>query len=195
MNSALRTRRLAAWGGVIALALAPVQPTPEQSPTPLGRLLGPIGSLAATVQWVRVDAALDAGRSQRAYALAELALALDPAAAGGWLHLARHLAYQRGSAEVEANAERRTQWVRRALGVLERGEGRVRHPHLLRFERGLCLLHVGLSDGAVPWPGGAEAALEEAARAMEEAAAMNRAAQGPEAGFSMESPRAFGTDE
>ena len=75
MNSALRTRRLAAWGGVIALALAPVQSTPEQSPTPLGRLLGPIGTLAATVQWVRVDATLDAGRPQRAYALA---VARDP---------------------------------------------------------------------------------------------------------------------
>jgi hypothetical protein len=195
LNSALRTRRLAAWGGVIALALAPVQSTPEQSPTPLGRLLGPIGTLAATVQWVRVDAALDAGRPQRAYALAELALALDPAAAGGWLHLARHLAYQRGSAEVEAIAERRTQWVRRALGVLARGEGRARHPHLLRFERGLLLLHVGLSDGAVPWPGGVEAALEEAAQAMEEAAAMHRAARGQEAGFSLETPRAPGQDE
>ena len=147
------------------------------------------------MQWVRVDAALDAGRPQRAYALAELALALDPAAAGGWLHLARHLAYQRGSAEVEAIAERRTQWVRRALGVLARGEGRARHPHLLRFERGLLLLHVGLSDGAVPWPGGVEAALEEAAQAMEEAAAMHRAARGQEAGFSLETPRAPGQDE
>ncbi|MDP6539250.1 MAG: tetratricopeptide repeat protein [Planctomycetota bacterium] len=166
-------RRWVALGVACALVMAPLAPGREVPPTPLGRLLGPIGSLAATVQWVRVDAELDAGRPQRAYALAERALALAPADEGGWLHLARHLAYQRGSPEVEPLPARRTQWVNKALAVLARGEAGVDQPHLLRFERGLLLLHVGLSDGAVPWPGGTDAALEQAAAAMEEAARLH----------------------
>jgi hypothetical protein len=187
--------RWAGWGGALALALLPATTGHERPSTTLGRLLGPIGSLAATVQWVRVDAALDAGRPERAYALAELALALDPQTTGGWLHLARHFAYQRGSPEVEADADRRTQWVRRGLAVLARGEERAREPHLLRFERGLLLVHVGLSDGAVPWPGGPEAALEEAARAMEEAAFLHGGTREPGTGFWVESPPKNDADE
>lgn len=139
---------------------------------PLGRLAGPFASLAASVQWLRVERDLSAGRFARGYARAETALALDPRAAAGWSFLAHHLAFQRARPEIEADPDARRAFVRGALELLGRGERRSADPARLAFEAGLVLLHAAAYDEVEDWPGGAAGALREAAEHFERAAAL-----------------------
>jgi len=163
------------WGGWIGVAalLYPWGAMPREGPTPsiAERLVGPIASLAASVQWVRFDMALDTGRPERAYALAESALGLAPRAAPGWLTLGRHLITVRGSAQDEPDPERRARWMRAGLDTFERGEGVAIDAGELAFARGLYLagLIAGIPAEELSWPGGAEAALDEAELAFERA--------------------------
>ena len=163
----------AGWAAVLALVAAPLAMPRERRDEPsslAARLFGPIGALAASVQWVRFEAALDAGLPELAYSRAALALRLDPHATGGWTYLAAHLALERGSAEVEPDPERRAGWFRAALALLERGERSARDPAALALQRGLYLAAIADSEGALPWPGGETAARREAAAAFGHAA-------------------------
>jgi hypothetical protein len=147
--------RWARWLGWALICLMLVLlPQRATSTTFAARLLGPIASLTAGWQWVRVRQALEEGRPGLAYSRAELALELDPSSTGAWSFLASHYAHDRASPDAEPNAALRTSWVRAALTLLERGEASAREPAELALHRGLLLVHVGDFDGAIPWPGG-----------------------------------------
>jgi len=149
------------WGG------QPQDPR-AQAPRPLvARLLGPVASLAASVQWVRFDTAVQEGHFESAYAIAERALTLDSRAPQGWMHLASHLAYFRASAENEPDPERRRHWITAALDLLSRSEQQTSEPAELAFMRGLVLYTVSESDTeqGLGWPGGSSAALAAAIQA------------------------------
>lgn len=136
-----RARKLALGVLALALSLTGLWREPPQS---AGRFLGPVASLAASVEWVRMQLALDAGRTDLAYERAEHALALDPGATDGWSFFAAHLVFDRGSRAAELDPARRWAWVRRGLDLLERGERTAREPARLVLYRGA--VHVSLAE-------------------------------------------------
>jgi len=139
------------------------------------RLLGPISSAAAGVQWVRVRSAMHDGRTDLALARSRLALELDPGATSGWLLVAGHLAFDRASAEREPNPERRLAWVRAALETAARGERSARDPGRLALWQGLVLGKLAQEEEPVPWPGGVSALWLDAADHFERAALLGSA--------------------
>lgn len=150
---------LAASAAAVTLRTA----TPAESGGSLPhRLLGPVSSLAAGWQWVRVRMALDAGRRDLAYSRAELALELDPTATDAWAWLASNMAFDRASPYREPSPELRTRWTELALDFLRRGEASARRPADLALQAGLILVRLGEAEGAIPWPGGTAAAWREA---------------------------------
>jgi len=158
------------------LALSPELGTPASAPPPrragLASLLGPAAGLAASVQWIRVHAALDEGRPALALARAQLALELDPGATHGWLSLARHQGLYLASVTREPDPERRARWLEAALQGLERGEELARQPAQLALTRGLLLVeHASREAGEqTPWPGGRETLLAAAVEAFSRSA-------------------------
>jgi len=125
--------------------------------------LGPVAGLAASAEWVRFDWYVREGRYERAYAVAERALALDPRATQGWTHLASHLVFGRASLESEPDPTVRLRWIQAGLALLVRGEGQAGVPADLAYMRGLILSWVtdleGLGPPVAPgWPGGKDAA-------------------------------------
>ncbi len=159
-------RALVSWGGwvgVAALLFPWGAVSREPTPSIAERLVGPIASFAASVQWVRFDVALAAGRPERAYALAESALGLAPRSAQGWLTLGRHL-ITRGSPQDEPDPERRARWLRAGLDTFERGEGVAIDADELAFARGVYLagLIAETPEEELSWPGGTEGVLDEA---------------------------------
>ena len=163
--------RALGWGAC-ALLLLTCFLRPRESPRPgsfPARVLGPIASLAASWQWVRVRLALQDDRPEVAYSRAELAFELDPGATSAWSYLASHLAHDRASAERERNPARSASWVRAALDLLERGERAAREPAELAVHRGLILAQIGDLGPAVRWPGGPTGAWREAQEAFERA--------------------------
>ena len=169
----IRARRL----GLAAIAVVCLWPWTARNGrtgSVFERLLGPFASLAASVEWVRFDGAVRAGRLERAYALAERALALDPGATQGWIHLAGHLVRDRASVERSPSAAERRRWIRAGIAVLERGEASARDPEDLALSRGLAWLTVAELDEAtgLGWPGGSAAAAREAIRALDRATAL-----------------------
>ena len=170
-------RRVLAWIGVLLLAVLPAylrDAAPEPERSPFRRMLGPIASAAASVQWVRVDLALRAGRLDLALARAENALRLDPGATEGWMYLGRHLAFDRASVAREPDPARRRAWIEAGLDLARRGIETAREPEELHLWRALVLVKVVETDEELPWPGGAEAMLEEAARACDRAAELGQ---------------------
>ncbi|TDJ78933.1 MAG: hypothetical protein E2O39_01130 [Planctomycetota bacterium] len=170
-----RAGRFAAWLAVVAL-LVPWWADAEgaRAPTSIARrLLGPVASLAASAQWVRFDVALRDGAHERAYAIAETALALDPGAHQGWYALGRHLVFDRASKESEPEPAERRRWIRAGLDVLQRGERFARDPGELAFLGAQILYYVAvIPDVELRWPGGPAAALESAVAAFDRAAAL-----------------------
>lgn len=138
------------------------------------RLLGPVAELAADLQWVRTHDALRRGEVALAFARAESALALAPGATGGWLFLARYLAFDRASEEREADPERRRAAVAAALELARRGEACAREPAELALWQGLVRVKEA-EEGDLPWPGGARALLADALTDFERAAALGHA--------------------
>ena len=164
----MKLGRALAWLAVLALfCLPPAEPAPRRRASAVHRLAGPIASLAASVEWIRFDLAVRAGRESRARMLAERALALDPLSARGWAALAHHLAHDRASSETDAAARRRA--IEAGIEVLERGERASAEPGELAFRRGLLLIEVASRAAELDWPGGGPAALREARRALERA--------------------------
>ena len=159
----------------VALVVAGLWPTmipADSAPASLGRrLLGPVTSLAAAVHWVRFDSALREGDPNRAYTLAQRALELDPDAWQGWSHLGLHLAFTRGSVELERDPAERRRWVASGLEVLRQGTTRARRPEELHVLRGLVLAsYVGPQARTLDWPGGPEGAVTAAITELQAAA-------------------------
>lgn len=162
----------------VVACLWPWSPPPARPSGPLvERLVGPFASLAASVEWVRSNAALDEGRFEHAYARAERALELDPGAPQGWIFFSHHLIFDRASALNERRADERRRWISSGIDLLRRGESASRDPGEVAFSRGLAWSWVAQIDEAtgLQWPGGAEAALREAIAALEAADGHGRA--------------------
>lgn len=137
---------------------------PGQRGSISSRLLGPVSSLASSIEWVRFDLARRSGELDLAYSRAENALRLDPTSSSGWMLLAHHLTFDRGAPGTGFDAEERLVWVRAGLEILERGKAFVRRPDELDFTQGTFLAAQASYEPAdVVWPGGARAALEAAA--------------------------------
>ena len=184
MNNALRSWgwRLFAVGGVLLVYLW-LSPHGHEAPrrSPVQRLFGPVASLAASLQWVRMEAAIDAGERVRAHEIARLALELDPGSTEGWSYYARELVFQRASPTYETDPRERTRWVRLALDLLEEGSASAREPEELHHFQGQILGYLIDLEGAIPWPGGERALRLEAAEAYERAAALGKRGAGEQA--------------
>lgn len=172
-----RASRCAAWCTAFALTGAGLLvASPERS----RGLLGPIAGVAAGVEWVRFDAALSRGRTDLAYRRAERALALDPAATGGWSYYASHLVFDRGSASVEEDPARRWAWIRAGLDVLERGERTARAPEELVLYRAIVHRAVAEGGGSPELDAAGHAALADALFADAAARGLDLAAEARE---------------
>lgn len=140
------------------------------------RLLGPIANLAASIEWVRYDIALEDGDYPLAYERAERALAIDPLSPHGWDLLASHLIFTRGGALLEQDPARRVDWIEAGLEVLRRGAEASRAPASLHMVRGQILAffvaELAADPAALPWRGGEGAALAAGIAALEQAAAL-----------------------
>ena len=134
------------------------------------RLLGPVRGVASSVQWIRFDAARRDGHFDLAYARAETALRLDPSSSAGWMLLARHLAFDRGSPGGSASASERLTWLKAGLEILERGKPHVRRPaELALAQASFMAAQAGYAAEDCVWPGGPRVCFEEAARFFEQA--------------------------
>jgi len=173
-------RRLLAVTAAVALALAAASPlsSPElqgrRRMGPVQRLLGPVASAAASVEWARYGGALNDGDVTRAYGHAARALSLDSRATAGWLTLADHFIFIRASPLEEAAPEARRLWIREGFAVLRSGERHAAAPGVLaRYAATIKAAFLAkLPDEGLGWPGGARALLEEARADLERAAAL-----------------------
>jgi hypothetical protein len=173
MSRALWLGGIAAAMGLFVASLAGPRTGSDATDRPvLRKVLGPVASLAAAVQWIRVDVALRREDYPRAYARAETALALDPEDPAGWIFLAHHLLYERASLAREPDRAARARWFRAGIETLERGERAASDPGPVFFEHGVALAFQGsLADEDRAWPETATEAWQLAARAFESAAA------------------------
>ncbi|MBL6721683.1 MAG: hypothetical protein ISQ08_09765 [Planctomycetes bacterium] len=160
-----------AWLLLLAgLALVLPHGAPDRDGRPLGRrLLGPFGSLAAAWEWVAFDAAVHEGQDEAAWLAARRALSWDPLPPAGWIRLAEHLWFLRGSAERVPDPSERTRWFVAGLEVLQEGVEASADPAQVALVRarmlGLYLAPL-VADGAIAWPGGLEAVAGAAREAM-----------------------------
>ena len=143
---------------------------------PVQRALGPLASVAASIEWVRFRAVLRAGDTARAYAIADSALELDPLGQGGWLDYAQHLIFERGSFLENETPEGRRRWIQAGLELLARGETLCSTPGELAFTAGLIRSGylAGIPDGDLGWPGGPDALLAQGRADLERAVASRR---------------------
>lgn len=183
-------RKLLATIAVLALTMAATGPwrrvdaQARQRMGSIQRLLGPIASAAASVEWARYMGALDRGDLPRAYGHAARALSLDSRASAGWLTLADHFIFIRASPLEEADAEVRRQWIREGFAVLRSGEDQATSPGVLaRYAATLKAAFLAdLPEDRLRWPGGPRALLKGAREDLERAAA--HGAEGVEATLS-----------
>jgi hypothetical protein len=137
------------------------------------RWLGPIATLAASVEWIRADLALRAADFPVAYARAETALEIEPSRTEAWIFLAHHFIFERASLGRELDSAERRAWVEAGLGVLDRGLHVSAEPAEIAFYRGAVFDYLAaIPDADRPWNGDARAALLEAAKSFDEAAAL-----------------------
>lgn len=134
------------------------------------RLLGPLARRTAFLQWVRVDLAIRAGRTDLALARSEAAIELDPSYTRGWFLLSHHLAFELASPERELDATARARWVRSGLAIAARGEAVAAEPQELALWQGLILARTAEVDPGIPWEGGVEAMWTSAIEAFERSA-------------------------
>ncbi len=131
---------------------------------PVQRLLGPVASVASSIEWVRYRVALDQGDEARAYGRAARALALDARTVAGWATLGDHFIFTRASPlEVSEPADRR-RWIRAGLELMRRGEEHVAAPGELAFMAAVlrATYLAGIPDESLGWPGGPSGLLREA---------------------------------
>lgn len=167
-------KRISPWW-LVAAAMVAASPWLERPAQPRGNalstVLGPLARPLAQAQWVLVDAALREGRVDLALRRADTALVLDPRDAEGWMYLAHHLAFERGSIAREPSQSERARWIKAALDVLDRGEAVVDDPGALALRRAAIWIALAQEEGLRP-AGASEAhAWTRAAEALETAAA------------------------
>lgn len=164
-------RPLLAAGALCLLGAAALGPDlrfglPREDRASMGRLqrlAGPLGSAAASAQWMRFTLATRIGDGERALAIGRSALAMDPLAPDGWQLLAHHLVFERGSAIETAGPGGRRAWVEAGLDLLEEGATVSREPGVLLYDLGLVAMYLGtLPEADRPWPGCQEALVARA---------------------------------
>ena len=94
----------------------------------LQRLAGPLGSVAASTQWMRFTLANRSDDGERALGIGRSALGMDPLAPDGWQLLAHHLVFERGSDAESAGTRGRRVWIEAGLDLLEQGATASREP-------------------------------------------------------------------
>jgi len=157
--------------GAALLAASPWLPTHAQPRTSwLHTVLGPLAAPLARAQWVYTDAALREGRVDLALRRADTALALDPSDTSGWLFLAHHLAFERGSIARTPDASERALWIRAGLDLLERGRAWAKEPGALDLRRGAIWAALAEVDELRPPQVTADEAHQRAAEAFAAAA-------------------------
>ena len=169
-----KSKRAALAAGALVLAMVG---TKLAGPPQSRSWLGPLAPVAAQVQWVRADGAIQAGLSGEVLRLMESAIELDPGSTAGWIALADHLGLYLASAEAGASMEIRASWLRTALDLTRRGEVWASHPERLALHRGLLLVSHGDLEESLDWNGktGNEARIalfQDASIAFDEAAAL-----------------------
>ena len=157
--------------GVVLVVVSPWLPVrPQARSSWLHTLLGPLAAPLARAQWVYTDAALRDGRVDLALRRADTALALDPGDTSGWLFLAHHLAFERGSIARTPDASERALWIRAGLDLLERGRDWARDPGALDLRRGAIWAALAEVDELRPPHVTADEAHQRAAEAFAAAA-------------------------
>jgi hypothetical protein len=136
------------------------------------RLIAPLLPLAASVQWVRVERAMRAGRPELALARSQTLFELEPRSGDARVFVSMYLAFQVGSPERELDPERRAEWLRAALEVVRGGEARGEDPAELALWQGELLARAAQQDPQLPWPDGVRGLWRDAARNYERAAQM-----------------------
>lgn len=139
---------------------------------PVQRLIGPLASVAASVEWARYWKALDRGDEPNAYVHASRALSLDARSAAGWMTLADHFVFTRASPLEVSGPEEKRRWVRAGFEVLRAGEERVAAPdELAIYAAQIRAVHLSrVPDADLGWPGGPQGLLDEARSDLERAA-------------------------
>lgn len=167
-------RRRATWLAIVALAAAPLIFAPQawvaSAPRASSRLVGPLLPLVATVQWVRVDAAMQAGRPELALARAQSLFELEPHSGDARVFVSMYLAFRLASPERELDATKRAAWLRAAVDVVERGEPQADAPAELALWAGELLARAADNDPQIAWNGGVRGLWRDAAQRYERAA-------------------------
>lgn len=152
--------------GLFAMGLSQTERASRETPS----WLGPFAPIAAQVQWVRAERAIQHGFPGRAIDFMESAIDLNPKSGPGWMALANHLGLYLASAEAGWTMEVRVAWLKSALDVTHRGQKWARHPEELSFHRGMLLLsHARLAE-PLEWGDSPNALWQDAATAFREAA-------------------------
>lgn len=134
----------------------------------LQRLAGPLGSVAASTQWMRFTLATRSDDGERALGIGRSALGMDPLAPDGWQLLAHHLVFERGSDAESAGTRGRRVWIEAGLDLLEQGAAASREPGVLLYDLGLVAMYLGtLPPGERPWDGCQAQLVTRAVRAFE----------------------------
>lgn len=151
----MRLHLLLAGAACLASAIV-IGPWPEDRAAMgrLQRLAGPLGSVAASTQWMRFTLATRSGDGERALGIGRSALGMDPLAPDGWQLLAHHLVFERGSDAESAGRRGRRAWIEAGLDLLEQGANASREPGVLLYDLGLVAMYLGTVPPAErPWEG------------------------------------------
>jgi hypothetical protein len=170
--------RPARWIWIAATALAALalvlqrRASPAHAPNASTRLIAPLLPLAASVQWVRVERAMHAGRPELALSRAQTLFELEPHSGDARVFVSMYLAFQLGSPERELDPARRAGWLRAALEVVQRGEASAEDPAELALWQGELLARAAQSDPELEWPDGVRGLWRDALGNYERAARM-----------------------
>lgn len=165
----MRLPLLLAGAACLASAIA-IGPWPEDRAA-MGRLqrfAGPLGSVAASTQWMRFTLATRSGDGERALGIGRSALGMDPLSPEGWQLLAHHLVFNRGSDADSAGPQERRAWIEAGMDLLEQGAATSREPGVLLYHLGLIAMYFGtLPPEERPWEGCQPQLVARAVRAFE----------------------------
>lgn len=112
-------------------------------------------SARASIQLVRVQSALDAGRPELAVQRALGALDANPSSTAAWEYVVTVLLAELTSPQVESDPLARAGWFELGLELADRGATEAEHPERVALRTGLLLFAQLQLDDPVPFEGGA----------------------------------------
>lgn len=120
--------------------------------------VGPLGAFAgarASIQLVRVQSALDAGRPELAVQRALDALDANPRSTAAWEYVLTVLLAELPSPQLERDPAARAGWFELGLELADRGATSAEHPERVALRTGLLLFAQLQLDDPVPFADGA----------------------------------------